>query len=62
MTIHSYLLMWLPRLYKLRGIFRNTELYDSLISDELYLPDPLELPESQNTAWNFTDELTKRFL
>ena len=37
------------------GDFRNTELYSHLVS-ELNLPGPVELPESQNLAWNFTDE------
>ena len=36
------------------GVFRNTEIYNRLVSDELNLPDPMELPESQNPAWNFT--------
>ena len=27
------------------GVFRNTELYNRLVSDELNLPDPMELPE-----------------
>ena len=35
------------------GVFRNTELYIRLVSDELNLPDLMELPESQNPAWNF---------
>ena len=38
------------------GVFRNTELYIRLVSDELNLPDPMELPESQNPAWNFIDK------
>ena len=38
------------------GVFRNTELYNRLVSNELNLPDPMELPESQNPAWNFTGE------
>ena len=38
------------------GVFRNTELYNRLVSDELNLPDPMELPESQNPDWNFTSE------
>ena len=38
------------------GFFRNTELYKRLVSNELSLPDPMELPESQNPAWNFTGE------
>ena len=38
------------------GVFRNTELYNRLVSDELNLPDPMELPESQNPACNFTGE------
>ena len=37
-------------------VFRNTEIYNRLISDELNLPDPMELPESQKPAWNFTSE------
>ena len=36
------------------GVFRNTELYNRLVSDELNLPDPMEL---QNPVWNFTAEL-----
>ena len=35
------------------GVFRNTELYNRLVSDELNLPDPMEL---QNPVWNFTGE------
>ena len=46
------------------GVFRNTELYNRLVSDELNLPDPMELPESQNPAWNLTggtgDVVSKR--
>ena len=38
------------------GVFRNTELYNRIVSDELNLPDPMELPESQNPAWNLTGE------
>ena len=38
------------------GVFRNTELYNRLVSDELNLPDLMELPQSQNPAWNFTGE------
>ena len=38
------------------GVFRNTELYNRLVSEELYLPDPLELQGSQNPAWNFAVE------
>ena len=38
------------------GVFRNTELYNCLVSHKLNLPDPMELPESQNPAWNFTGE------
>ena len=34
-------------------LFRNTELYNRLVSDELNLPDPMEL---QNPVWNFTGE------
>ena len=34
--------------------FRNTELYNHLVSDELNLLDPMELPESQTLTWNFT--------
>ena len=37
-------------------LFRNTELYNRLVSDELNLPNPMELPESQNPAWNFSGE------
>ena len=36
------------------GVFRNTELYNHLVSDKLNLLDPMELPESQNPTWNFT--------
>ena len=36
------------------GVSRNTRLYNRLVSDELNLPDPMELPESQNPAWSFT--------
>ena len=36
------------------GVFRNTELYNHLVSDELNSLDPMELPESQNPTWNFT--------
>ena len=32
------------------GVFRNTELYNRSVSDELNLPDPIELPESQNSV------------
>ena len=38
------------------GVFRNIGLYNRLVSDELNLPDPVGLPESQNPAWNFTGE------
>ena len=38
------------------GVFRNTESYNRLVSNELNMPDPMELPESQNPAWNFTGE------
>ena len=37
-------------------VFLETELYNLLVSNELNLPDPIELPESQNPAWNFTGE------
>ena len=39
------------------GVFRNTETYNHLVSNELYFPDPMERPESQNPAWNVTCEL-----
>ena len=38
------------------GAFRNTELNNRLVSDELNFADPMELPESQYPAWNFTGE------
>ena len=39
------------------GVFRNTELYNRLVSDELNLPDPMEL---LNPVWNFTGESMSR--
>ena len=38
------------------SVFRIMELYNLLVSDELNFPDSMELTESQNPAWNFTDE------
>ena len=38
------------------GGFRNMELYNRFVSDKLNLSGPMELPESQNPAWNLTGE------